>query len=86
MGYEPYAAMFNEWWKQLFGESEGKDQRGIFPASVIFSTDLHSLGQYIQDGMRTLLTPSDVSQRYGYYAEQYEDGEGRCYEIPESCS
>jgi glucose-6-phosphate isomerase len=46
--------MFNEWWKQLYGESEGKDQKGIFPASVIFSTDLHSLGQYIQDGMRNL--------------------------------
>ena len=46
--------MLNEWWKQLYGESEGKDQRGIFPASVIFSTDLHSLGQYIQDGMRNL--------------------------------
>ena len=44
----------NEWWKQLYGESEGKDQKGIFPASVIFSTDLHSLGQYIQDGMRNL--------------------------------
>ncbi len=54
VGYELYAAMLNEWWKQLFGESEGKDQRGIFPASVIFSTDLHSLGQYIQDGMRNL--------------------------------
>ena len=54
VGYEPYAAMLNEWWKQLYGESEGKDQRGIFPASVIFSTDLHSLGQYIQDGMRNL--------------------------------
>ncbi len=54
VGYEPYAAMLNEWWKQLYGESEGKDQRGIFPASVIFSTDLHSLGQYIQDGCRNL--------------------------------
>ena len=54
VGYEPYAAMLNEWWKQLYGESEGKDQHGIFPASVIFSTDLHSLGQYIQDGMRNL--------------------------------
>ena len=54
VGYELYAAMLNEWWKQLYGESEGKDQRGIFPASVIFSTDLHSLGQYIQDGMRNL--------------------------------
>ena len=54
VSYEPYAAMFNEWWKQLFGESEGKDGKGIFPASVIFSTDLHSLGQFIQDGKRNL--------------------------------
>ncbi len=53
-GYESYARMFNEWFKQLYGESEGKDKKGIFPASVIFSTDLHSLGQYIQDGMRNL--------------------------------
>jgi glucose-6-phosphate isomerase len=50
--YEPAFAMMNEWWKQLFGESEGKDKKGIFPASVIFSTDLHSLGQFIQDGSR----------------------------------
>ena len=54
VNYEPYAAMFNEWWKQLYGESEGKDKKGLFPASVIFSTDLHSLGQFIQDGARTL--------------------------------
>ena len=54
VNYEPYAAMFNEWWKQLYGESEGKDKKGLFPASVIFSTDLHSLGQFIQDGTRTL--------------------------------
>ena len=54
VSYEPCYAMMNEWWKQLFGESEGKDQKGLFPASVIFSTDLHSLGQYIQDGRRTL--------------------------------
>jgi glucose-6-phosphate isomerase len=54
VNYETYAQMFNEWWKQLYGESEGKDQKGIFPASVIFSTDLHSLGQYIQDGRRNL--------------------------------
>lgn len=53
-GYEPFALLFNEWWKQLYGESEGKDGKGIFPASVIFSTDLHSLGQYIQDGNRVL--------------------------------
>ena len=54
VGYEPYLLMFNEWWKQLYGESEGKDNKGIFPASVIFSTDLHSLGQYIQEGQRNL--------------------------------
>ena len=54
VGYEPCQTMMNEWWKQLYGESEGKNQTGIFPASVVFSTDLHSLGQYIQDGMRNL--------------------------------
>ena len=54
VSYEPCFTMMNEWWKQLFGESEGKDNKGLFPASVIFSTDLHSLGQYIQDGRRTL--------------------------------
>ena len=54
VGYEPYMLMMSEWWKQLYGESEGKDGKGIFPASVIFSTDLHSLGQYIQDGQRNL--------------------------------
>ena len=54
VGYEPYMLMLNEWWKQLYGESEGKDGKGIFPCSVIFSTDLHSLGQYIQEGQRNL--------------------------------
>ena len=54
VGYEPYMLMLNEWWKQLYGESEGKDKKGIFPASVVFSTDLHSMGQYIQDGQRNL--------------------------------
>ena len=54
VSYEPRYARMNEWWKQLFGESEGKDNKGLFPASVVFSTDLHSLGQYIQDGRRTL--------------------------------
>ena len=54
VGYEPFQQMLNEWWKQLYGESEGKDNKGIFPASVIFSTDLHSLGQYIQEGERML--------------------------------
>ncbi len=46
--------MMNEWWKQLFGESEGKDNKGIFPASVVFSTDLHSMGQFIQEGARIM--------------------------------
>lgn len=54
VSYEPAYTMMNEWFKQLYGESEGKDNKGIFPASVIFSTDLHSLGQYIQDGVRNL--------------------------------
>lgn len=54
VSYEPAFAMMNEWFKQLYGESEGKDNKGIFPASVIFSTDLHSMGQYIQDGRRNL--------------------------------
>ncbi len=54
VGYEPFLQLFAEWWKQLYGESEGKDGKGIYPSSVIFSTDLHSLGQYIQDGMRNL--------------------------------
>ena len=52
--YDAGYAMMNEWWKQLYGESEGKDNKGIFPASVIFSTDLHSLGQYIQQGLRNI--------------------------------
>lgn len=54
VNYEPSLHYFSEWWKQLFGESEGKDGKGLFPASVDFSTDLHSLGQYIQDGRRNL--------------------------------
>ncbi len=52
--YEPAYMYMNEWWKQLFGESEGKDGKGIFPASVIYSTDLHSLGQIIQEGQRNI--------------------------------
>ena len=54
VSYDPSFTMMAEWWKQLFGESEGKDQRGIFPSSATFSTDLHSLGQYIQDGSRIM--------------------------------
>ena len=68
VGYDPFLLMLNEWWKQLFGESEGKDNKGILPDSVIFSTDLHSLGQYIQDGQRTLfetvLTIKDCGSDY----------------------
>ena len=54
VSYDPAFAMMNEWFKQLFGESEGKDQKGIYPSSVVFSTDLHSLGQFIQDGSRIM--------------------------------
>lgn len=52
--YEPSLHYFGEWWKQLYGESEGKDQRGIFPAAVDLTTDLHSMGQFIQDGSRIM--------------------------------
>lgn len=54
ISYEPQMAMFAEWWKQLFGESEGKSELGILPCSAIFSTDLHSMGQFIQDGKKCL--------------------------------
>lgn len=53
--YEPKLHYFTEWWKQLYGESEGKDKKGIFPAGVDLTTDLHSMGQYIQDGQRNLM-------------------------------
>ena len=54
VNYEPGLHYFSEWWKQLFGESEGKDHKGIYPASVDFSTDLHSMGQFIQEGTRNI--------------------------------
>ncbi|HSN50452.1 MAG TPA: glucose-6-phosphate isomerase, partial [Bacteroidales bacterium] len=54
VGFNPKLHFFSEWWKQLYGESEGKDGKGIFPASVDLTTDLHSMGQYIQDGQRIL--------------------------------
>ena len=54
VNYQPKLHFTSEWWKQLYGESEGKDHKGIFPASVDFSTDLHSMGQWIQDGERTI--------------------------------
>ena len=54
VNYEPKMHYFTEWWKQLYGESEGKDNKGIFPSGVDFTTDLHSMGQYIQEGRRDL--------------------------------
>ncbi len=79
VNYEPYAAMFNEWWKQLYGESEGKDHKGLFTASVIFSTDLHSLGQFIQDGSRnifeTVVSVKEASDKKPFpYDEANVDG------------
>lgn len=68
--YEPKARFFGEWWKQLFGESEGKNYKGIFPVSLVYSTDLHSLGQYVQDGIRnifeTIIDITEVSQKKTY--------------------
>lgn len=68
VSYEPSFAMMNEWLKQLFGESEGKENKGIFPASAVFSTDLHSMGQYIQQGERelaeTVITFEKPQQEY----------------------
>ena len=55
VNYEPALHYVSEWWKQLYGESEGKDQKGLFPAAVDFSTDLHSMGQYVQEGRRDLI-------------------------------
>ena len=52
--YEPSFRFFAEWWKQLYGESEGKEGKGLFPASVEFTADLHSMGQYIQEGERLM--------------------------------
>ena len=61
--YEPSLLYIGEWWKQLYGESEGKDQRGIFPASVTLTADLHSMGQFIQDGSRIMFeTVLDVEK------------------------
>ena len=54
VSYDPSFTMMAEWYKQLFGESEGKDNKGIFPSAVTFSTDLHSMGQFIQDGSRIM--------------------------------
>lgn len=66
VNYEPALTYLAEWWKQLYGESEGKDGKGIYPASVNFTTDLHSMGQYIQDGMRNLFeTTINIGRSHG---------------------
>ena len=79
VSYEPRFTMMAEWWKQLFGESEGKDNKGLFPASVVFSTDLHSMGQYIQDGRRimfeTVVTIKDTGSDVTLEKEEH-DGDG----------
>ncbi len=71
VSYDPAFAMMAEWYKQLFGESEGKDNKGIFPSSVTFSTDLHSMGQYIQDGTRLMFeTVVDIKNpKQDFYLE-----------------
>ena len=73
--YDPSFTMMTEWWKQLYGESEGKDNKGIFPASATFSTDLHSLGQFIQSGSRILFeTVIDIKQpKYDIFLENDKD-------------
>ena len=79
VSYEPRFTMMAEWFKQLYGESEGKDNKGLFPASVTFSTDLHSMGQYVQDGARLMFetvvtfgeTDSDV-----VIEKEENDGDG----------
>ena len=63
VSYEPKLSFISEWWKQLYGESEGKDHKGLFPASLIYSTDLHSMGQYVQDGERIMFeTVFDIEE------------------------
>ena len=77
--YEPRMTMMAEWFKQLYGESEGKDNKGLFPSSAIFSTDLHSLGQYIQDGVRNIFETVvwiNSSEKDVEIKEQSDDGDG----------
>lgn len=79
VNYEPSLHYFNEWWKQLYGESEGKDGKGLFPAAVDFSTDLHSMGQYIQEGRRdlieTVINVQEVKKKI-FIEETVDDGDG----------
>lgn len=80
--YEPNLHYIGEWWKQLYGESEGKDQKGIFPAAVDLTTDLHSMGQYIQDGARILfetVISVEKARRNISILEEKEDLDGLNY-------
>ena len=75
VSYEPDFTMMNEWLKQLFGESEGKDNKGLFPASVVYSTDLHSMGQYVQQGERLMFeTVIKVNEPKSDYVIEAVDG------------
>ena len=77
VSYEPRFTLMNEWFKQLYGESEGKDNKGIFPASAIFSTDLHSLGQYVQEGQRMLFeTIVSIAQAEKEIVIEKEENDG----------
>ena len=79
VSYEPRFTMMAEWFKQLFGESEGKDNKGLFPGSVTFSTDLHSLGQYVQDGSRIMfetVVQIENSDKDVTIQEAADDGDG----------
>ncbi len=82
INYEPSLRYLSEWWKQLFGESEGKDQKGIYPSSANYSTDLHSLGQFIQEGRRNLfetVIKIDQPQKGITIPEQEDDLDGLDY-------
>ncbi len=82
VNYEPRLQYFNEWWKQLYGESEGKDQKGIFPASVNFTTDLHSMGQFVQDGTRNIFATTlwvNESEKEYLIPTSQVDGDGLNY-------
>ncbi|TGL07961.1 glucose-6-phosphate isomerase [Leptospira bouyouniensis] len=82
VSYNPSLGYVSEWWKQLFGESEGKTGKGIFPASVQFTTDLHSMGQYIQDGERKLMETVikvETPKQDVYLTEKTDDNDGLNY-------
>lgn len=79
VSYEPRFTMMSEWFKQLFGESEGKDNKGLFPASVTFSTDLHSMGQFVQDGSRLMfetVVKFNESDKDIIIEEESDNGDG----------